>query len=269
MGLKQTISVMLRKAGLIRQADNVRYLAHKLRNTSSNRAFKKNSMEVIPPDRLMYEIFGTVNYKTYFNSGESTAKALIKIITDYVDFEESTICEWGCGTGRVISHFPKLLEDKDIRYYASDVNEKMIDWCREHIVDVEFYTNGLYPPLVFDDNSIDVVFSTSVFNHLSDEQQFRWLNEIYRILSPGGIFIFTTQGDFQASKKLTKQELDTYQDKNIVIRANTSLGSRTYSIFQGEFYTRDVLLSGSNIIAHLKDIEIGDNDILDLWIIKK
>jgi SAM-dependent methyltransferase len=59
-------------------------------------------------------------------------------------------------------------------------------WCHfEHI-----NTN---PPTPFQENSFDMIYSFSVFSHLSEDFHLELLQEIKRILKPGGIYVTTTR----------------------------------------------------------------------------
>jgi len=43
------------------------------------------------------------------------------------------------------------------------------------------------PPMSYEDNMFDFVYSISIFTHLPEDMQFAWLQELQRITKPGGI----------------------------------------------------------------------------------
>ena len=49
-----------------------------------------------------------------------------------------------------------------------------------------FEQSAVEPPLRFADGSFDIVYAYSVFSHLSERVQLRWVEEFARILRPGG-----------------------------------------------------------------------------------
>ncbi|MCA1657735.1 MAG: class I SAM-dependent methyltransferase, partial [Verrucomicrobiaceae bacterium] len=53
----------------------------------------------------------------------------------------------------------------------------------------------LHPPTPFADGSFDLVHGISVFTHLSEADQDRWLAELQRITEPGGAVLMSIQGE--------------------------------------------------------------------------
>jgi SAM-dependent methyltransferase len=49
------------------------------------------------------------------------------------------------------------------------------------------------PPTSFPDQMFDLIYSYSVFSHLSEEAHLAWLKEFKRIMKPGGLLIVTTR----------------------------------------------------------------------------
>src|ERR1043165_8053538 len=49
-------------------------------------------------------------------------------------------------------------------------------------------------PLPYKDQMFDLIYSLSVFTHLSENHASQWLSEMNRVLKPGGILIITIHG---------------------------------------------------------------------------
>ncbi len=269
MNFKQKISLFLRSRGWLETADYFRFLQKTYKNAGKNTRFiKKNPMLKPPPDRLMYEIFGDVDYFHYFRSGEKAANSIIELSSKFIDLKSAAILEWGCGTGRITHNLRSLLS-RDVKIYASDINQEMLDWCSVFIDDVNFSANKIEPPFEYSDNSFDLVYSTSVFTHLSEIYQKQWLEEALRVLKPNGIFIFTVHGDYYANRKLAEDELRKYNVGLIVERMNANEGSRSATIFQSPKYMKEVLLKDCDIIEHLSEHNYELAGSQDIWIIRK
>ena len=49
-------------------------------------------------------------------------------------------------------------------------------------------------PLAYADDTFDLVYALSVFTHLTEDLCEAWMDELYRIVKPGGAAIVTTHG---------------------------------------------------------------------------
>lgn len=97
--------------------------------------------------------------------------------------------DFGCGCGRVA----RYVADAPVvgRLRGIDVDAAQIRWARRHLRG-DFSTMKAAPPLELATASFDVVYAVSIFTHLSEGEQFAWLEELRRILVPGGLLIATT-----------------------------------------------------------------------------
>jgi len=103
----------------------------------------------------------------------------------------SAVLDFGCGWGRIIRFFLKDVEPQKL--WGVDPVGEMIDLCRRQNRWCNFEQIDTHPPCRFPDNTFDLIYSFSVFSHLSEEIHELWLIELGRILKPGGLLIATTQ----------------------------------------------------------------------------
>ncbi len=125
--------------------------------------------------------FENIFYKAIYNSGE-----------DFFDFlasnsNNSNVLDYGCGIGnslkKVIEFKPKKITGIDI----SDVSiEKAKKTFEKHNANIELFVDNC-EKTKFEDNTFDIVYGTGILHHLNLNI---CLNEIYRILKPGGKFLF-------------------------------------------------------------------------------
>jgi SAM-dependent methyltransferase len=99
--------------------------------------------------------------------------------------------ELGCGVGRI----GRELAPRCGRWIGADISENMIAIARErtgHLSNVEYrvLTRTALDP--FPDNSLDKIYSHAVFIHLDKADLFLYLQEIARVLKPGGLVYFDT-----------------------------------------------------------------------------
>jgi SAM-dependent methyltransferase len=102
-----------------------------------------------------------------------------------------SILDFGCGCGRVARYWAGLSGPE---LHGCDYNPQLVAWCRENLGFMETRVNGLGPPLPYEDDRFDLVYAISVFTHLTQELTLAWLDELTRVLRPGGTLLLTTHG---------------------------------------------------------------------------
>jgi SAM-dependent methyltransferase len=105
-----------------------------------------------------------------------------------LDFEE--VFEFGCGNGRLISLYGEIKPNAN--FTGCDIDSKVLSAARRRSPNFNFELSKVQPPLPFDDESFDLVYSFSVFTHLTEETHIAWLKELNSKLKPGGIALYTT-----------------------------------------------------------------------------
>ena len=213
----------------------------------------------------MYETF-KLDYPKYYSSGHETANWLMALYEKHTGRKPISVLDWGCGPGRVVRHIPQVLSSASL-IYGADFNSQTIAWCRKHIPDVTFVKNNLDPPINMDNSRCQLIYAISVFTHLSAPRHTLWLKELYRILEPAGILIFTSQGVI-FKKILSTNELRRFDRGEIIIRETNEEGRRTFSTFHPPSYIRSLLKD----FDLLEFIEGGDKDgqlEQDVWIVQK
>ena len=125
--------------------------------------------------------FENIFYKAIYNSNE-----------DFYDFLRknslnSNILDYGCGIGnslkKVIEFKPKKIIGIDISDISIQKAKKTIDTRNSN---VDLLVDNC-EKTKFNDNTFDIVYGTGILHHLNIEI---CLQEIHRILKPGGKFLF-------------------------------------------------------------------------------
>lgn len=117
-----------------------------------------------------------------------------KYRTTMIEFAEITpidiVLDLGCGTGEMEVYLSKIIPCKNI--YGVDISKKMIKITEEKMkklgCDAHFFVSNSMP-LPFEDNTFNIVFSSMVLHHFTDEEKIVVLKEIYRILKPNGKYV--------------------------------------------------------------------------------
>jgi 2-polyprenyl-3-methyl-5-hydroxy-6-metoxy-1,4-benzoquinol methylase len=190
MKIKPVLSSILRKLHLLNAAEYLRFLFHKFKYRQANAQFKKAHPSIVfPPDFLMYETY-KLDLSEYYYDGKQAAGEIITAIGKYLDITQSgiKILDWGCGPGRIVRHLPELLPQATV--YATDYNKKYVKWCSEKLKNIEISLNSIHPPLNYDSDFFDVAIGISIFTHLSAQNHVAWVDELWRIIKPGGCIYY-------------------------------------------------------------------------------
>lgn len=103
------------------------------------------------------------------------------------------ILDFGCGCGRVALSWQSMGHDVDL--YATDIDKETIAWCKANLAAAGTWDwNEGSPPTRYPDAFFDMVYGISVFTHLPEGLQFAWLQELKRIIKPGGLLVTTVHG---------------------------------------------------------------------------
>ena len=124
----------------------------------------------------------------------------------------NSVLEFGCGNGRLIQHLINLRPEAEI--HGCDILQKCIVQCRRKFPKGNFVRNSIKPPTGFNDNQFDLIYTYSVFTHLTEKNHLAWLQEFARILKPGGVMIhsvksyqFVRRAKLFSPKYLSKYQL--------------------------------------------------------------
>jgi SAM-dependent methyltransferase len=259
---RQLAVSLLRHAGLLAGAEWLRMRWAIIRSNRSE--FLHDHGEVaLPPDQSSYDAYGSLNWSNYWNSGRAAARFIADCVRSYGS--QGRILEWGCGPGRIIRHLPALLNGWEM--FGTDYNAQSIEWCAANVSGATFAKNEDLPPLPFPSGHFDCIYSVSVFTHLSEDQHYLWIEELTRLLKPGGALICTLHGE-ACKDYLLPREVAQFESGRLVIRDGVQRGSRCFLAYHPEPFVKDSLLRGLQIIEHRR----GNTHPLgyqDLWIARK
>jgi SAM-dependent methyltransferase len=101
------------------------------------------------------------------------------------------ILDFGCGCGR-LTRFLSMVPNLSVS--ACDLNPEHIEWCRQNLPTITALVNQPEPPLPFNTSAFDFAYLLSVFTHLREPATLAWMEELSRVVRPGGLVIITTHG---------------------------------------------------------------------------
>jgi cyclopropane fatty-acyl-phospholipid synthase-like methyltransferase len=148
----------------------------------------------LPPAEMRYRVGGSPDADEFVAIGKACANdiqaALRKVGREFASFDR--ILDFGCGCGRTMVHVRELAPQARIE--GTDIDANAIQWCKENLEFASFSLSKETPPIGYEADSFDLIYVISVFTHLDEDYQFRWLEELRRIARPGGIIVATVNG---------------------------------------------------------------------------
>ena len=156
---------------------------------------------------------------------------------------ESTVLDIGCGCGKMARNL--VYHPYVKKYIGFDAYRKSIDFCQDyiaprtegrfefHYIDVQtqaYNPNGTVrgTEVVFPagDGSVDFAFAASLFTHLSEADCKRYLQEMRRVLAPGGTFLPTIHVEPAPGMKYSGNEIRIDIDPDYFIQLANNAGLR-------------------------------------------
>jgi ubiquinone/menaquinone biosynthesis C-methylase UbiE len=116
------------------------------------------------------------------------------------DLSGKTVLCLGCGSGEECRF---LLSKNPAKICGVDFSENLIAIARDTVPDVEFEVMDA-ESLKFDNETFDFVYSSLVFGHI--EKWNRALGEVYRVLKPGGILLFSQTHPVKKAARTVEDE---------------------------------------------------------------
>ncbi|WP_346863576.1 methyltransferase domain-containing protein [uncultured Draconibacterium sp.] len=133
----------------------------------------------------------------------NTIKQTVEWMLKQSPGKELTILDLGCGPGL----YAELLAEKGHKVTGVDFSKSSIEYARKQAREKKLginYINSNYLDLKLDENTFDLVILVYTdFGVLLPEEQKKLLQFIYRVLKPGGIFIFDVLNDVNLEQKIT------------------------------------------------------------------
>jgi SAM-dependent methyltransferase len=154
-----------------------------------------------------------------------------------------------------------------VEVHGSDLNPRLVAWCRRRLRFATFTENGLAPPLPHADGQFGLVYALSVFTHLPAALQTAWMQELWRVLRPGGLLFLTTHGRHYM-QELSDAERRRFEAGEIVLRHDDRPGSNVCGAYHPEAYVRGRLSEGFEVLDFVPEGALG-NPWQDLWLLRK
>jgi SAM-dependent methyltransferase len=219
----------------------------------------------VPPDLTAYTC-GPVDFEDFLQSGAEVYTQLNLASRRYSGREMrqfADILDFGCGCGRIL----RFMAAESPSAHGCDVNAKAAAYTGLSVPAARVYQNLLMPPLDYESGRFDLVYSFSVFSHLSREVENAWLGELVRIGKPGCLYLLSVHGDWVIEATLGA-EADVAREagfhfRKVHSRSGTELDFPEY--YEASYHTSDYIRRAWSPYLEIVDIIKGDNPSRYLW----
>jgi SAM-dependent methyltransferase len=217
-----------------------------------------------PPPELHFLVSGNpeLDHNAFWEIGRGCATLVTTLLNNHgVRIEDcEAILDFGCGCGRTIRHFGAL---ETARLFGTDYNPQLVEWCRNSFPFAEFAVNRIKPPLAYADAKFDVIYALSVFTHLPRALQLPWLDELWRVLKPGGHLVMTTHGAAHARRFLPPRQHAKFQSGHLVVVSEDVPGTNACLAYHPvEFVKRSMTKGWIVLEAWATDAQDADSDVM-------
>lgn len=161
--------------------------------------------------------------------------------------EFDALLDFGCGCGRVTRRW----KDLPGKVHGSDYNPNLASWCAEHLGFGDFRANGAEPPLPYEDDTFDFIYSFSIFTHLDEPLQIPWMRELARVVRPGGLLLITVSGETRAqSLPRWEQSREAFEAGHLIVAKPERTGTNACAVLHPPSYVRETLIERLEVVDH-------------------
>ncbi len=224
----------------------------------------------LPPPELVYLVIGTREIAWYQLGGLFASQSITTFLRrNHVDmYNLRSIYDFGCGCGRVLRWFHYLKDQCEL--WGTDYNPVLVEWCQKNLAEfAQFKVNQAKPPLDFEDNKFDLIYSYSVFTHLARDLQLPWLKELVRVTKPGGHLVITTCGRRVAWRMEYPPEFfDQLEQEGIIVLNEELSGENACAVFHTLDFWGNQQALGLELVDFMEG-GVRDTSEQDMYLFKK
>jgi len=226
-----------------------------------------------PPEANKLRVIGDAHETRFKMGGATIFKNMERYLQEALALSWSdfpSILDWGCGSARVSRY---LIAESGQAVTGADIDPDNVAWCKANIAGGRFETIPLMPRTQFKDGQFDLAIGVSVFTHLKEDVQFAWLEEMRRVIKPGGYALFSITGPTQFAYNrfpahlYEKVQHDGFMDLSADPALNSVLDDKEY--YRSVMHSRDYICDRWTEYFDVIAIEDGIAALQDFVVLRR
>ncbi len=233
------------------------------------RNIKNSGFDRLPSASLRYRVHGSPDLGSFLEVGKKCIQdieaSLFRIGKPLDLFQH--VLDFGCGCGRTLLWFGNY--SRSSLFYGTDIDAEAISWCSKHLGLGKFSVNKPLPPLDFPSGMFDLILAISVFTHLDEDHQFRWLRELERVARKKGVLVLTVHG-YHCWKELRNDDVKKIQETGFLFLKSNFWKGLFPEWYQTAYHTQEYVLENYGKYFEVLDyVPRGLNNHQDLVLLQK
>ena len=145
----------------------------------------------LPAWKDMITVGGETDLRIFLEIGRGCFRDMFKYLES--KGQKLRMLDFGVGCGRTARHFFQHLEQYEM--HGCDVDQAPIEYLYKQVPSIQPLCSPNSPPLPYEANYFDAIYSVSVFSHLNEKAFLEWTKELSRIIRPGGLLVISIHGE--------------------------------------------------------------------------
>lgn len=230
---------------------------------------KHTGFTSLPPSSLRERVHGALDVDSFLKVGKQCSQDIENSLVKTGKSLDSlqNVLDFGCGCGRTLIWFAN--RSQSLRLHGTDTDANAVSWCRSNLNFARFSVNKSLPPLEYPSAMFDLIYAISVFTHLDEDYQFRWLEELKRVTRPKGTVLVTVHGRHSLNGFSPQQVSDIERTGFMFVSSDYWKGTFP-EWYQTSFHTKEYILDKySKYFDVLDYIPGGMNNHQDMVVLQK
>ena len=178
------------------------------------------------------------------------------------------VLDVGCGQGDLLGRLSSSIESGSY-LVGIDEAENLVENAKETYPSFEFHREKFTDSLSFNDDSFDIVVSVDTLECIPNKSAL--INEIHRVLTPGGKVVFThwdwdTQVYNSANKSIIRKFVVAFSDwqQEWMEASDGQMGRRLWGLFEGSGKFKGTIASFTLLETEFREGKYGFDRLHDL-----